>query len=247
VSGDLGLGKFGNISLSSNDTSVDTALAESDSEETVFTPSSVPRVGNDPVVDTIFVTPTNDLDGVTTESRSGLMSVDTTSIRHEILVDGEASFNGSVLDDVGLNGSGVRELNNGSLNGVVVLEGGAISALGNILALDGLSTVVRSVGEAAVSEETIADEEPPGEQGNTTVATVIHDVVAREEILRREDNIDATVGGNAESVREGFRGSEGPATTAVTLISDGVDTSGPLFRGVEISGDVLNTFIVEDS
>jgi len=247
TSGDLGLGKLGDISLSSNDTRVDTAFAESDSEETVFTPRSAPRVGNDPVVGTVFVTPTDDLDGVTTESRSGLMSVDTTRIRHEILVDGEASFDGSVLEDAGLDGSGIRELNNGSLSGVVVLEGRAISALGNILALDGLSAVVRSIGEAAVSEETITDEEPPGEQGDTTVATVVHDVVAGEEVLGGEDDIDGSVGGDAESVGEDFRGSEGPAASAVTLISDGVDTSGPLFRGVEISGDVLNTFVVEDS
>jgi len=65
--------------------------------------------------------------------------------------------------------------------------------------------------------------------------------------LGGEDDIDGTVGGNAESVGEDFRGSEGPAASAVTLISDGVDTSGPLFRGVEISGDILNTFVVEDS
>jgi hypothetical protein len=241
------LGELGNISLSSNNAGVDTALAESNSEETVFTPSWAPRVGDDPVVGTVFVTPTDDLDGVTTESRSGLMSVDTTSIGHEILVDGEASFDGSILEDVGLDGSGVRELNNGSLRGMVVLEGRAISATGNILALDGLSTVGRSIGEAAVSEETVADEEPPGEQGDTTVATVVHDVVAGKEVLGGEDDIDGSVGGNAESVGEDFRGSEGPAASAVTLISDGVDTSGPLFRGVEISGDVLNTFIVEDS
>jgi hypothetical protein len=247
VSGDLGLGESAQISLSSNDTSVDTAFTESDSEETVFTPSWAPRVGDDPVVGTIFVTPTDDLDGMTTESRSTLVSIDTTSIRHEILVDGETSFDGSVLEDVGLDGGGVRELHNRSLNSVVVLDGGTISTLGEVLALDGLSTVGRSVWEAAISDETVADDEPPGEEGNTTVASVVHDVVAREEVLGRKDDVDARVGGNAESVGEDFRSSEGPATSAVTLISDGVDTSGPLCRGVERGGDILNTFVVEDS
>jgi hypothetical protein len=222
-------------------------LAESDSEETVFTPRSTPRVGDDPEVGTIFVTPTDDLDGMTTESRSTSVSIDTTSVGHEILVDGETSFNGAVLLDIGLDGGGVRELDDGSLNSVVVLDGGTISALGEFLALDGLSSVVRSIREAAVSDETIADDEIPGEQGNTTVASVVQDVVAREEVLGREDNIDALVRGNAESVGEDFRSSESPAGSAVTLISNVVDTSGPLFRGVEISGDVLNTFVVEDS
>jgi hypothetical protein len=173
VSGDLGLGKSGQVSLSSDDTTVDTALAESDSEETVFTPSWAPRVGNDPVVGTIFVTPTDDLDGMTTEDRSTLVGIDTTSVGHEIRVDGETSFDGAVLEDVGLDGGGVGELNNGSLNGMVVLDGGTISALSEILALDGLSTVVRSIREAAVGDETITDDEPPGEQGSTTVASVI--------------------------------------------------------------------------
>jgi hypothetical protein len=151
------------------------------------------------------------------------------------------------LLDVGLDGGGVRELDDGSLNSMVVLDGSTISALSEVLALDGLSTVVRGIREAAVSDETIADDEIPGEQRNTTVASVVQDVVAREEVLGREDNVDATVGGNAESVGEDFRGSESPAGSAVTLISNGVDTSGPLFRGVEISRDVLNTFVVEDS
>jgi hypothetical protein len=233
--------------LSSNDTTVNTALAESDSEETVFTPRSTPRVGDDPEVGAIFVTPTDDLDGMTTESRSTLVSVDTTRVGHEILVDGETSFNGAVLLDVGLDRGGVRELDDGSLNSVVVLDGSTIITLSEVLALDGLSTVVRSIREAAVSDETIADDEIPGEQRNTTVASVVQDVVAREEVLGREDNIDATVGGNAESVGEDFRGSESPAGSAVTLISNGVDTSGPLFRGIEISRDVLNTFVIEDS
>ena len=247
MSGDSALGKSGQVSLSSDDTTVDTALAESDSEETVFTPIRTPRVGNNPEVGTVFVTPTDDLDGMATESFTALMSIDTTSVRHEILVDSETSFNRAVLLDVGLDGGGVRELDDGSLNSVVVLNSRTISALSEVLALDGLSTVVRSIGEAAVSDETIADEEPPGEQGNTTVASVVQDVVAREEVLGREDNIDATVGGNAESVGEDFRSSESPAGSAVALISDGVDASGPLFRGVEISGDILITFVVEDS
>jgi len=83
-------------------------------------------------------------------------------------------------------------LDYGTLGGVVVLDCGTISAFSEILALDGLSTVVRSIRKAAISDQTVADEEPPGEQGSSTIASVIEDVVAREEVLRGEDDLDAT-------------------------------------------------------
>jgi hypothetical protein len=64
--------------------------------------------------------------------------------------------------------------------------------------------------------------------------------------LRREDDIDASVRGNAESVRERFRGGKGPAASALALISDGVNTSGPLLRGIEEGRDISDTFVVVD-
>jgi len=159
------LRESGQISLSSDDTTVDTALSESNSEETVLTPIWAPRVSNNPVVGTIFITPTNNFNSVTTEDGSTLVSVDTTSVGHEVGVDGEASFDGSVLEDVSLDRSRVRELNDGSLGSVIIFNGSTISALSEIFALNGLSTIVRSIWEAAVSDETIADEEPPENKG----------------------------------------------------------------------------------
>jgi hypothetical protein len=66
--------------------------------------------------------------------------------------------------------------------------------------------------------------------------------------LGGEDNIDLSARGNTESVRESFRSTESPTASALLLISDGVDTSGPLFRRVEVSGDIVDeAFIVEFS
>lgn len=195
--------------MSSNTGAIDTALAPCNSEETVFTPAWAPRVGDDPVVGAVFVTPTSDLDSVTAQFTSTGVSVDTTLVIHEVLVDSHGSLNRAVLDKVGLDGSGVVEGGRGLA--VVLLEGGAILAGSEVLALEWVGTVVGFVGEAAVSDETVSADEPPGEEGSTTVATVIQDVVAGEEVLRGEDDIDATVGGDTESVGEDFRGSESPA------------------------------------
>jgi len=107
VGRDLGLLKLGQVSLASNNTAVNSALTKGNSEETVFTPSSIPGVSNDPIVGAVFVTPTSDLDGVATENRSTCVSIDTTSVGNEIGVDGETGFDGAVLENVGLDGSRV--------------------------------------------------------------------------------------------------------------------------------------------
>jgi len=45
---------------------VDAALSPGDSEESVFSPAGSPRVGAEPVVDTVLLSPTENLDGVST-------------------------------------------------------------------------------------------------------------------------------------------------------------------------------------
>jgi len=130
------------VSLTNNNTAINTALTPCNLEETVQTPSWAPRVSNKPIVGAIFITPTNDLDGMTTQSAAASMSVDTTSVVHEVLVDSESSFDRTILENVSLDGSWVRELNSGVFNTVVLLDGGTISTLSEALAGDGLSTVV---------------------------------------------------------------------------------------------------------
>jgi hypothetical protein len=69
-------------------------------------------------------------------------------------------------------------------------------ALGEVLALEWVGSVVGFIRKTVISDETITADEPPGEERSTTVATVIQDVVAGEEVLWGEDNIDASVRGN---------------------------------------------------
>jgi len=50
------------------------------------------------------VTPTDDLDGVATSLSTSLVVVDTTLVVEEVLVDGEASFDGAVVVELSLDG-----------------------------------------------------------------------------------------------------------------------------------------------
>lgn len=81
---------------------VDTAFSNLDLEGTVVSPGSVPGVDSEPVVDSVHVTPANDLDGVTTKSASRGMLVDSTLVGEEIFVDSESSSDGTVLGDITL-------------------------------------------------------------------------------------------------------------------------------------------------
>lgn len=83
---------------------VNTSFTHLDLEGTLITPGVVPGVDTEPVVHTVLGTPTDGLDGVTTESFSGLDGVDTTLVGKEIFVDGEGSSDGTVLVDVSLDG-----------------------------------------------------------------------------------------------------------------------------------------------
>ena len=57
--------------------SVDTASAHLDLEGALVTPSVVPGVDTEPVVNTVLFAPADGLDGVTTESGARLVLVDT--------------------------------------------------------------------------------------------------------------------------------------------------------------------------
>lgn len=79
---------------------VDSTVSNLDVEETFLSPTWAPRVGADPVVGSIFGnTPTNDLDGVTSELVSFNVVVDSTLVAHEVLVDSETSFQWAILVD----------------------------------------------------------------------------------------------------------------------------------------------------
>jgi len=81
---------------------VNSALSPGNSEESTFSPAGTPGVGTEPVVDSVFLTPTEDFDGVTTSHSTGGVLINTTLVLEEVLIDGESSFHGSVVVDFGL-------------------------------------------------------------------------------------------------------------------------------------------------
>jgi len=66
---------------------VDAAVTHQDLEGTLVAPCVVPRVDAQPVVITVFMTPADDFDGVTTERSSTLVLVDTRLVCKEIFID----------------------------------------------------------------------------------------------------------------------------------------------------------------
>jgi hypothetical protein len=198
-----------NIGSTSNALSVNSDFSEGNLEESVDTPGGVPGVSNNPVVGGSFLTPTNDLDGMTTEEGSRSVLIDTTLVVHEIFVDGESSFNRAVLDNVGLDSLGIGELDDGGLGGSISGGGLSISASREGVAL-GDSSVVRSIWPAGFSDESLSGNVQPGQRWVSTVASVVEGI-ARDEGLGSKDEVGGSVGGNAESVRKDFRSSESPA------------------------------------
>jgi hypothetical protein len=87
--------KLGNTShnLSFNSAFV---VSSSDLEEALVSPALVPAVGNQPVRSAALNTPTDDLDGVSSQSRSSSMVVNSALIGQEVVVNGEGSLNGAV-------------------------------------------------------------------------------------------------------------------------------------------------------
>lgn len=72
-----------------------------DLEETLISPSLIPRVGAQPVLNSILDTPTKDLDGVTTQLVSGNVLVNTTLVVKEIFIYGESTLNWTVGGNFG--------------------------------------------------------------------------------------------------------------------------------------------------
>ncbi len=68
--------------MSSSRVFIDSALSECDSEDSVVSPGLVPGVDDDPMVSS----PTNDFDGVSSESLSSSVTVNSSFVRNEVLL-----------------------------------------------------------------------------------------------------------------------------------------------------------------
>jgi len=115
--------------LANNHARFNTALINTaeNPEETIDTPRSSPRVGNNPILSGVTGdTPADNLHSVTAQKRTRGVLVDTRLVVHEVLVDRETSLNGTIGLDGGLDGGNIRQGDN--VLGFVAGRGGAILA-----------------------------------------------------------------------------------------------------------------------
>jgi hypothetical protein len=228
--------------LGSEGTGIDSTLSEGDSEESALSPSGVPRVSADPVLDSVLLSPSDELDGVSSEEVTLEVLVDSALVGHEILIDVETSLDGSVGEDFELDGLRVGVLARRSLLDEVLGGGLSILALLELTAVR-LVSLDALVGPARFSDKTVSFHELPGEGEHTSLASEIV-VVARDHILSTEDSVDGSLGGDAESVRGSLSGTKSPAGSAVSLVSNGVDAIRPLLSSIEA---LRNVRVLRDS
>lgn len=222
----------GNIGLTGNTARVDTTATDEDSEVTCLTPVRTPRVGDGPVFFTVFFTPSDDLNGVTTEETTGSVSVDSTLVGHEIFVNLEGTLDRTVGHKLSLHGVDAHVPSGREGLGEVVLLGGTILASAQLTASRDVNTVTRDVRLAIKSGDTTVLKRSPGEGKHTTVATHVSSG-ATDEVLGGKDEVELSLGSNAESVGEGFGSTESPARSTVGLVEDVVLAFRPLFVGGE--------------
>jgi len=133
------------------------------------------------------------------------VDVDTSSIRHEIFINGETGFNGSTGEDSSFDlGWGVICA---SFLGLVLGPGTCTGTLGLTLSR---STATSSVWVTSIRDDTSSGKEFPGLGEVTTLTSEIIGI-ASDEVLWGEDDISTTRSGNAESVTKCFGGTESPA------------------------------------
>lgn len=215
-----------------------------DLEESVVTPLVVPGVSAQPVWSTVFNSPSDDLDGMSSEGSSGGVLVDSRLVGQEILIDGEGSLDGSVGEDLLLDlfnsSNRVRALS----EVLVIVIGGVISS--NTTSLAGWGWVLWQIwagGEGSIdvvvawwesvwlavsrlvvevsSDQSVVDPISPGGRRISSVASLsAEESAAGEQVLGGDLGLEGSVGGDAVSVAHGLSSSESPAGSAVRLISN---------------------------
>jgi len=90
-----------------------------DLEESINSPTGSPGVGTEPVIHTVFVSPTENLDGVSSFERARDVVVDSTLVVHEVRVDSEGSLHRSVGIDLSLDLSWSGGFNNRALGALI--------------------------------------------------------------------------------------------------------------------------------
>ena len=195
------------VVLAAADTS---SLFGSDSDVTRLTPGGSPRVSDDPVVNTICVTISNDSDSVVDLgwARSGVD--DTTSVHREhVVTSSKGNSNNTVVDSslVLRNRSSSDGLIAGNLNGSRTILTSLVLCLVWVLSLGSLTFLLEVV---------------PSPEVPATAATM-RSWVAINKLLLREVEKFTSCFPVSELSTSGT--GEGPAGTTACLVLDGIDTA----------------------
>ena len=98
------------------------------------------------------------------------------------------------------------------------------------------------VAEQVTGNGSLGLEPSPGALGVSSVAALAAgEAAAGQQVLGGDAGLQSLVAGNADSVREGLDGGDGPAAAAARLVSDLLQglAVGPGGTGVEAGGDVV--------
>jgi len=217
-------------------------VATTDAEVALLSPVGVPRVGAKPVLHTVLLTIAHQLDSVATLKGAAGVAVDTRRVAHEILINLEGNLEGTVGGKLGLH---VLLTHDGV--GLLALALVAIpakrriaSALLETLRGDDLAAVVASsVVVAVLRHDTSLDPVAPGAGRLTTLAgTAVSEraLGAAVHILSRETDVLTLE--DAPAIAHGLDGTEGPAGTAVLLVTDLLHSGAvrPLGASIESGG-----------
>jgi len=182
-----------------------------------------------------FFSPSNDFDGVSSLGKTFDVLVDSRLVVHEISIYSESSFNWSVGLNVWLyffNSSGFHSC---SITSVLdpFLTVWAFSVAFSY------SSFVGSVWKAGISDNSFVFKIFPGGEHVTSWTSEVCSA-AFNHILGRENDVYFSFWGNVESIRQDFRSSKGPARSARSLISDGVNCFWVFLSPIESLWDCIN-------
>lgn len=125
--------------------------------------------------------------------------VDAGLVLHKRLVDNEATLNRAVGHDLHLNVGDSLQLE--GILGLVASEGLTVDALGSAR---GSNTLTRGVGEAGISDDTVAVDVLPRVVKVATLAAHIS-LVAGDHVLRRQDLVDGALGRDGKTIAERYQ------------------------------------------
>jgi len=214
--------------------------ATTDAEVTLLTPVGVPGVSAEPVLDTIAGTVAEHLNSMSTLIATAGVVIDTAGVAHEISINLESNLDGTVSGDLGLDVGLTRDsVGLGTLvliasPGSTVLAG--LGALGSDRGVD-----TGGVRAAGIRDDTSLNPVLPGAARIATIA-ITAGARAAEDILRRKTKILAVL--DIVTIAHSLSSTEGPAGTALTLVTDVLHggAARPLGAGIEALRGIVDLF-----